>query len=86
MLQLLQTRFSRNATQVPFSMRPRVGYIQLRWIFEAILKFLCGTGRKQDFAVQPDHGFVRRPEWIWKAPFEAQKETTAYQEQKKKEE
>ena len=33
MLQLLQTRFSRNATQVPSSMRPRVGYIRLRWVF-----------------------------------------------------
>ena len=54
--------------------------------FKANLTFLCGTGRKQDFAVQPDHGFVRRAVRIWEASSETQEETAAHKEEKEEEE
>ena len=44
------------------------------------------TGREQDFALQPDHGFVRRADRTWEAPSEAQEKTAAQQEEKEEEE
>ena len=49
-------------------------------------KSLLCTGRKQEFAVQPDHGFLRLAVRIWEAPSETQEETTAHQEEKEEEE